>query len=204
MLLIRAILTVLVTAFLVGITSTGQAQGEKAITNAQLVQEYRIASQRGLALADSMKHPCLSARKAIVFYRSITWSNQDSLHETRRSTRYPERTKGQCAYKRYLVHVWKSEAVRYTQLMHSFVVDSKAAICYVFGSYCSQAIAVTWCESRHSTRAENGQYLGLFQMGSSERGIFGHGSTAIQQSFAAHRYFVASGRDWSPWSCKPW
>ena len=63
---------------------------------------------------------------------------------------------------------------------------------------------VARCESRLTTSAQNGQYLGLFQMGSSERRLFGHGTTAIAQVRAAHRYFVASGRDWSPWSCKPW
>lgn len=81
----------------------------------------------------------------------------------------------------------------------------RVAICHVFGKrYCRQAIAVSWCESRHSTHAENGQYLGLFQMGYSERQRFGHGSTAHAQAKAAHRYFELSGRDWSPWSCKPW
>ncbi len=80
----------------------------------------------------------------------------------------------------------------------------KVAICSVFGRrYCGQALSVSWCESRHSTRAQNGQYLGLFQMGSSERRLFGHGETAHKQAIAAHKYFVVSGRDWSPWSCKP-
>ncbi len=80
----------------------------------------------------------------------------------------------------------------------------KAAICHVFGNrYCRQALQVSWCESRHSTRAQNGQYLGLFQMGWSERRLFGHGETAHRQAIAAHKYFVVSGRDWSPWSCKP-
>ncbi len=78
------------------------------------------------------------------------------------------------------------------------------AICKVFGSYCGQALRVSRCESGYRTTAQNGQYLGLFQMGSSERQIFGHGTTAHEQAQAAHRYFVASGRDWSPWSCKPW
>ena len=78
-----------------------------------------------------------------------------------------------------------------------------AAIKTTFGGYTEQALRVSWCESRYSTRARNGQYLGLFQMGSSERRIFGHGDSAIAQARAAHRYFVASGRDWSPWSCKP-
>jgi hypothetical protein len=74
---------------------------------------------------------------------------------------------------------------------------------YVFGPYGDQAVAVSWCESTHRTTAANGQYLGLFQMGSSERATYGHGSTALVQSQAAHRYFVASGSDWSPWECKP-
>ena len=78
----------------------------------------------------------------------------------------------------------------------------RAAICSVFGSYCQEALAIAWCESRHSTTAQNGQYLGLFQMGSYERRLFGHGSTARAQALAAHRYFVRSGRDWSPWACR--
>ena len=78
------------------------------------------------------------------------------------------------------------------------------AICHVFGSYCDQALQVARCESGLRTGAENGQYLGMFQMGSNERALFGHGASALEQAKAAHRYFVRSGRDWSPWSCKPW
>ena len=78
------------------------------------------------------------------------------------------------------------------------------AICHVFGRYCVQALRVARCESGYSVNAQNGQYLGLFQMGSSERRLFGHGADALRQAKAAYRYFVRSGRDWSPWSCKPW
>ena len=51
--------------------------------------------------------------------------------------------------------------------------------------------------------AENGQYLGCFQMGSSERAKYGHGPGFWAQAKAALAYFIDSGRDWSPWSCKP-
>jgi hypothetical protein len=78
------------------------------------------------------------------------------------------------------------------------------AICHVFGRHCTQALQVARCESGYQTNAENGQYRGLFQMGSSERQLFGHGESALEQARAAYRYFVRSGRDWSPWSCKPW
>ena len=80
----------------------------------------------------------------------------------------------------------------------------QSVICRVFGDYCQEALAVSRCESGLRTDAQNGQYLGLFQMGSSERRLFGHGATAVAQANAAHKYFVASGRDWGPWSCKPW
>jgi hypothetical protein len=78
----------------------------------------------------------------------------------------------------------------------------RKAICAVFADECRSAIAFAWCESHLQTTAQNGQYLGLFQMGSYERQLFGHGPTAHAQAVAAHRYFVRSGRDWSPWSCR--
>ncbi len=80
---------------------------------------------------------------------------------------------------------------------------ARAAIRAVFGRYSSQAIRVASCESRLSIWARNGQYLGLFQMGSYARARYGHGWNAWAQARAAHRYFVASGRSWGPWQCKP-
>ena len=90
------------------------------------------------------------------------------------------------------------------RLLTAFERSPEKAICQVFGSYCRQALQVARCESGVQTTAQNGEYLGLFQMGSTERRTFGHGESAIEQAQAAHRYFVRSGRDWSPWSCKPW
>lgn len=81
--------------------------------------------------------------------------------------------------------------------------DPQTAICLVFGPRCREALRVAHCESRFDTNAQNGQYLGLFQMGSYERATYGHGTTPYDQAIAAYRYFVASGRDWGPWSCKP-
>jgi len=78
----------------------------------------------------------------------------------------------------------------------------RKAICAAFGDDCPSAVAVAWCESRLNTTAQNGEYLGLFQMGSTARRLFGHGPTAHDQAVAAHKYFVMSGRDWSPWSCR--
>ena len=94
-------------------------------------------------------------------------------------------------------------AVHARQVRSLRAAAPKVAICAVFKRYCAQAVDVAWCESRLRPTAENGQYLGLFQMGYTARRLFGHGETAFAQSIAAHRYFVYSGRDWSPWSCKP-
>jgi hypothetical protein len=80
----------------------------------------------------------------------------------------------------------------------------ESVICRIFRRHCTQAVQVARCESGISTSAANGQYLGLFQMGSSARRLFGHGASAEVQTRAAYRYFVTSGSDWSPWTCKPW
>lgn len=78
------------------------------------------------------------------------------------------------------------------------------AIRFVFGPYASQALAVSHCESGWRTTAQNGQYLGMFQMGDFARGKYGHSWTPLGQARAAYAYFMDSGHDWSPWSCKPW
>ncbi len=93
---------------------------------------------------------------------------------------------------------------RSRQLAAVTATTPRSAICRVFGDDCREALAVSRCESGLRTEAQNGQYLGLFQMGSTARRLFGHGTSAADQAKAAHRYFVAAGRDWSPWTCKPW
>ena len=102
----------------------------------------------------------------------------------------------------------RAAARRHKQVVRRLAVarieTPQTVICRVFGPYCGQALRVAHCESGFHTDAQNGQYLGLFQMGTTERRLFGHGLSAGEQANAAHRYFVASGRDWSPWSCKPW
>jgi hypothetical protein len=66
-----------------------------------------------------------------------------------------------------------------------------------------QAIRVAKCESGWSLtpRAHNGQYLGMFQMGSFARGRYGHSSNPWGQARAAARYYRDAG--WSPWACRP-
>jgi hypothetical protein len=84
------------------------------------------------------------------------------------------------------------------------------AWCGKSNTYCgasSEAWAVARCETggTFSVWANNGQYLGLFQMGDYARARYGHGRDPWTQARAAHRYYVASGRDWSPWDprCRP-
>lgn len=98
-----------------------------------------------------------------------------------------------------LRHALRAQRIRTLRL-----APPKVAICAVFKGYCAQAVDVARCESRLTTTAQNGEYLGLFQMGFTARQLFGHGPTALAQSVAAHKYFVSTGRDWSPWSCKPY
>lgn len=63
---------------------------------------------------------------------------------------------------------------------------------------------VTRSNPQGCAAARNGQYLGCFQMGSSERRKYGNSAGVWGQARAAWKYFVDSGSDWSPWECKPW
>lgn len=77
----------------------------------------------------------------------------------------------------------------------------RLAIRCAFGRYANAALRVAACESGYNTRARNGQYLGIFQMGANERARFGHATHALGQARAARRYFNVAG--WGPWSCHP-
>jgi hypothetical protein len=107
---------------------------------------------------------------------------------------------GKLVKERHRADAWRK---KYRRLVKKLRWNAVAAINVTFGRYAGQALSVAYCESRWSTRARNGQYLGLFQMGTYARSRYGHSHTAIGQARAAHRYFVASGRTWGPWSCKP-
>lgn len=147
---------------------------------------------------------CTGTVKAIVYYRQQVWKHQDELGEPRLKNTKVEKRKFACAYKRWFATKMQKMTHGYVVLLHKINSDHAAAICYIFKGYCRQAIAVARCESGLSTTAQNGQYLGMFQMGNFARAKYGHGSTALIQAKAAYRYFVDSGRGWSPWSCKPW
>ena len=79
----------------------------------------------------------------------------------------------------------------------------------------NEAIRVAKCEAAQfwtwnipaQARGPRDEYgnrrLSMFQMGTRERRLYGHGPDPWSQAFAAHRYWVASGYDWSPWECKP-
>jgi hypothetical protein len=88
---------------------------------------------------------------------------------------------------------------------------ARAAILQTFGPrYGEQAIAVAGCETggTFSVWAGYGSaHTGLFQMGRREREIYaagaGHWWGWWAQTRAAREYFVATGRTWRPWTCKP-
>lgn len=105
-------------------------------------------------------------------------------------------------------HIWirviHRELAQTMAALRPKVVTSSASvpaiICAVFGPNCSKAQSVALCESHFSVYARNGQYLGIFQMGSNERARFGGSSfDAWDQVRAAYAYFSVSG--WTPWAC---
>ena len=169
------------------------------------IAPHKAKQERGADTLDHrLEHKLAAARgyrRTIAFSKSHRWLLRSDEHRVdagaalrRAERRLAELTKTIRALR---------TAIDTRHARRQAAMSPKAAICDTFGNYCRQAVAVAWCESRLTTTAENGQYLGLFQMGSYERRLFGHGPTAGEQAEAAHQYFVRSGRDWSPWSCKP-
>lgn len=172
------------------------AGGRHATTSAK--RAVSLESRLELKLAAAKKH-----RSVVRFFERHRWLLSSSKHRTTAQDKLRRATRRLALTTRTVVAIRRVLAGR--EALRNAHAPPKVAICDVFGRrYCGQALSVSWCESRHSTTAENGQYLGLFQMGWSERRLYGHGATAREQALAAHRYFVVSGRDWSPWSCKPW
>lgn len=145
------------------------------------------------------KARCVEIHRGINFYRKNTWELQRYLgRETTRASRSPIRS---CAYAKWVANRWRKVYRSHLKLKRQ-VQTPEGAIRYVFGRYATEALAVAKCESGLSVWAQNGQYLGLFQMGDFARGAYGHSTTPLGQARAAYNYFMDSG--WSPWECKPW
>ena len=162
--------------------------------------------------ANALRQRCTGIHQGINFYRNATHEWQNKLgHPITKSSKRPILG---CRYAAWVAKLWQVRArdwrIRYEKYQAEVrawqrsMSNPEAAIRHVFGGYADQAISVARCESGLSVWASNGQYLGMFQMGESERATYGHGSTPLAQAQAAYRYFTASGRDWSPWQCSPW
>jgi hypothetical protein len=127
------------------------------------------------------------------------------------SRRLYARTKAHPAFRNWAWRLWNGRAHRACGKVRYLNADPVRAIRYVFQrvAAAAQAIAVSSCETggAFNTTATNGQFVNLFQMGYNERRRYGWhvaGSPPLDAAWPAFFYFIDSGRDWSPWSCKPW
>jgi hypothetical protein len=188
---------------LLAIVLVTQAAAEAMQARAQTPVTRKTTATPVLTLDEQLERKLAAARKfhgTIRFFRThrslLSTGNEPAAARAalqRAETRVQQLTK--------TIAVLRAK-IRHRDARRLDGLSPRRAICNVFGSYCRQAVAVAWCESRLQTAAQNGQYLGLFQMGSYERQLFGHGTSAFDQATAAHRYFVRSGHDWSPWGCR--
>lgn len=163
------------------------------MADARAVERPRVVHVGDGSLIRSIRHQ-----------RALTHACQDAVGRSRSRVGYAAERSPSLAFRKWAHRLWNQRAQTWCRLARS-LSDPRTAIRAVFGKYASQALSVSYCETggTYSTRATNGQYWGLFQMGEWERATYGHGASALAQARAAWRYFVASGRDWSPWECKP-
>jgi hypothetical protein len=180
-----------------------QAAAEAMQAHAQTPATRKANAPRALTLDQQLERKLAAARKyggTIRFFRThrSLLSAGDQTAAARSALRHAQVRVRQLSE---TIAVLRAK-IRQRDARRLDALPPRSAICSVFGAYCRQAVDVAWCESRLQTTAQNGQYLGMFQMGSYERQLFGHGRSAFDQASAAHRYFVRSGRDWSPWGCR--
>ena len=90
--------------------------------------------------------------KYISSKRKATWGWQDKLLMPQTPTSYNERHSKGCGYLKWSGKRWAKRAHKYYS-KYIALQDPQKAICYVFGSYCDQALAVSWCEGRHYVHA---------------------------------------------------
>ena len=148
------------------------------------------------------------------------------LGQTPRHTTRAWETTPSDAYRRWLYLTWRTRKLACHGERQRADSDVRYAIRLIFQgpgdpgypyrhSASEQAIRVAWCESNWTTWNVTGQYAGVGQLGSSERSDYGLGpyrsndtQTAITASVVLqvrsfYRMFVAAGRSWARWSCRP-
>ena len=84
---------------------------------------------------------------------------------------------------------------------HSTTLYQQAlrAVCFYFKQNCATAMRIVGCETggSYTPWSANGQYHGIFQMGSHERAVYGDGNNVWAQAKAAYAYFRVAG--FGPW-----
>jgi hypothetical protein len=143
----------------------------------------------------------------------IGWNRDRTQHYRRLAMRPPAptahaelRTRSVHILRKFK-HLWNVRRIHAKAHLNSVLRSSDPAdvpviLYYVFGkTLYPEALHIVRGESGFQIGAANGQYLGLFQMGSGERAAnatIGY-STALEQTVAAHNLYLSRG--WEPWTC---
>lgn len=166
-----------------------------------------------------------SARPEHVAYQHAAYrACMHYLGQTPRTTnRDWERTRS-TAYMRWLWLTWRTRKLECRGEVQRADSDVRYAIRLIFqgdgdprypGNAAEQAVRVAWCESRWTTTDRLGQYVGVGQLGTSERSAYGIGvyrssdpataatASVVVQVRSFYRMFVAAGRSWGRWACRP-
>ena len=107
-------------------------------------------------------------------------------------------------FRHWAYGLWRGRSVRCQAQVSFLNAYPPRAIRYVFSRIGQESIALTVAEREggggYCTRAWNpAGYAGCFQMGQWARDRYGHGSTALEQSWAAY-FYVRDARGW----CSGW
>jgi hypothetical protein len=100
---------------------------------------------------------------------------------------------------RRLCHAWRKAHVRPAP---AAVVPSVRIVARRYGFDPEGMLRVARCESNLRRTATNGQYLGLFQLGSFARARYLHGAwTDSYANAMAAAHYARDAGGWGPWTC---
>lgn len=154
---------------------------------------------------------------AVMDLRGIVQSLRVKINKERVARHYPPRSfKRLKSWRTWHLDrsvTWHANVLNATRKLPYDPMDAEHWISVAFGSLAGEAWSVAHCESRlrrptdadnlrRALAAQNGQYLGVWQMGNYARSRYGHGSTIREQALAAAAYRFEAG-SWSPWACRP-
>lgn len=198
---------------------------ERTLNAQQLIAQYdALANKPPPKLRKRKITTCKDAEKAIIYYRNKVWHYQYLLGERKSTTKYQERLKNACPYKRWVAKNWRGIARAYTEELKRIKANPyKLARMIVYSIFPKEtaegALTVVDCETggtydESATNRTSG-VRGYFQIhpGNHGRVFYWRGKKLVLDASRLYDpwyntlvavFMTSGGKHWHEWHCQPY